>query len=65
MGLRGGRKHHQGRFVEKAIINSNVEGSTDPRECEGSHSPHVSQASAHKCKILEAPSVLESTGSWV
>ena len=37
MGLRGGRKHHQGRFVEKAIINSNAEGSTDPRECEGSH----------------------------
>ena len=34
MGLRGGRKHHQGRFVEKAIINSNVEGSADPRECE-------------------------------
>ena len=32
MGLRGGRKHHQGRFVEKAIIDSNVEGSTDPRE---------------------------------
>ena len=37
MGLRESRKHHEGRFMEKVIIDSNAEGSTDGGEHEQRH----------------------------